>query len=77
MNHGGDGLINPFPRETGVLVLAADDRGRELRLHEVTPGRWGPMQWRETHMGWAGAMAYGLTPREWAAAGQAMAEATP
>lgn len=69
MNHGGDGLITPFPRAGGQLVLAVDDRGQELRLHETTPGFFSAYRWHQTHMGWCGALVYGLTPREWTAVG--------
>ena len=72
MDHGGDGLITPFPRDTGRLVLAVDDRGRELRLHEVMPGYWQAFRWHEMWLGWCGSVAYGLTPREWTAVSDAV-----
>ncbi len=70
MNHGGNDLITPYPRDTGRLVLAVDDRGTELRVHEATPGFWLALRWRQMHLGFCGAVAWTLTPREWAAAGR-------
>lgn len=76
MDHGGEGLIAPYPRECGVLVsignTAPGGGPRELRLHETRPGVLQAMRWHETHLGWCGQLAHGLTSMEWAACGRAV-----
>lgn len=75
MNHYQDAgpATPPYPRESGVLVLI-DERGRELRLHRLDSGAYLAHWWRQDYAGReVCAVAWGLSPWEWAEAGRVAA----